>query len=1740
MTRRPKPRRGVVILVVLSLLVLFVLLAVTYAIVSGQYDRAARSSARQEALGVEPQKDLDKAFYQILRDTTQRSSAARFHSILRDFYGEDGFRGTLVDQTYVHPPVQANLQGWNTDTTNNDVFTNGGAAYAISGGQFLDLWVNPTIAFTSTDGEAYTLNTIEGFYNGCVLTILSGPARGWSTTIVGYFQVSGVPVLRVLNLKTDAGATLAWADLDEAQFLVNGRPFNGTGFGFRYAPHLDSAGTPMVDPTTGAVLRFPKLDASAPVSMRLPDGTSQSVTVQSDTLPATDPPLALMPNHAARGTLNPLPAVVNQLLQGGTDEGYDAPDYQTMFLAMVPPNTTDSSQIIPSFHRPALLNYWTNRTDPSDPSLRYWDSDTTYADLKRMVSLRPVEPNFDGSNPTYAAAYTAARAATPDTTLERAWYVNGPWDVDNDGDGIADSIWIDLGLPTQTAPDGRRYKPLFAILCVDLDGRLNVNAHGNPAPFYANRPLAARLWYHPAPPPSDLDTSAFPNGMGYGPGEIALGSVTTTLSTLLSQRYGGDDVPGLAGLDPLARIKFFEESENYFQSATYGLSSYSTPPDLRGELSMGMDVFGQMLFEQVPAAVTESRADSPYEINLVGFTNGDRPFTPAELERVLRRFDIDAAQLPNRLSSNLDLSSVDLGRLVTTDSFDPPVPGVALVSDMLNNSTAFGTDYQPKNLMELLWARGASPATMKGLMSSETLLGQRLDINRPLGDGRDKAAPQNNGMVDEMLDPTDPAHEQRDETIWSTVTAPGFVQPIRLYHTNGADVAPIPVNGTLDALDHLWARQLLARHIYVLLMALTDENYGTEFVDPQMDADGDGTISAGERALALAQWAINFVDYRDADSTMTQFFYDATPFDVGGWDPDGTLSVWGCERPELVISEVLAFHDRRTEDLANDDGADGGPPGSTTTDTLNADGDFDQRLMPRGSLFVELFNPWTSGADVKPAELYAGGGVQLDRVATDGTFNSPVWRLRYVPDNGSGQDPDDPVVANQPDPATVRDMYFIDPSAYAATSPDLSLVTTATPPDGIYATTLGAAPVLPGRYAVVGSPGLADGNGNYITPLGRLAGITQAEETDLGSLRMDETRRIVLSPGAAGNQVHVYNNDDTAAPVLTAAVPDDPADAAISGTLVPFGAIPGEANDADILPATAIVLNVPWGVSVSEPREGYVAAQGVAPADSTTTGTFEGFYQIPIDVPFDNGTALMINQTAAWGTIHLQRLADPLRTYSPSTNPYRTIDSARVDLTTFNGVSATQDPGSSAAGVGRRLFSVQRGDTIDATGLTPMRREFWPQERVVSNPAADVGLDATATHYFSFYLRSSLGYLNHGFWPYQGAIAAAYRGSPAVDVNDAFVENDSTLASLFWNNRPYISQYELLQVPGQRSSKLLERFSRSPVAGAPTPYDPDPSVGSPQYGHMSNFFQSSPFTEMDQAPHLYRLLEYVHVPSRYVGTELVLNPSRFKTHRVVAVGNAPNQITNPTTLNPSFLTPFNRISQYRDPGRVNINTIYDARVWDALFGGYQHLSFSELVATRRGYIDSTNPLFGPHPNLPTSFANPFRPPGHGSLVPLRELERQDIETTLLRSTAVLDVATSATSNAPDPSAAPLLEGGYVAASTASTVATHPSNSFFRYNDLRRLGNMITTRSNVYALWITVGYFEVEPNVVGGVPVADDVHPDGYRVGQEMGLDTGEVKRHRAFYMIDRTIPVAFQPGENHNVDRCVLLRRFIE
>jgi hypothetical protein len=68
----------------------------------------------------------------------------------------------------------------------------------------------------------------------------------------------------------------------------------------------------------------------------------------------------------------------------------------------------------------------------------------------------------------------------------------------------------------------------------------------------------------------------------------------------------------------------------------------------------------------------------------------------------------------------------------------------------------------------------------------------------------------------------------------------------------------------------------------------------------------------------------------------------------------------------------------------------------------------------------------------------------------------------------------------------------------------------------------------------------------------------------------------------------------------------------------------------------------------------------------------------------------------------------------------------------------------------------------------------------------------------------------------------------------------------------------------------------------------------------------------------------------------------------------------------------------------------------------------------------------------------------------------------------------------------------------------------------------------------------DPRWGGSIDVYNRVYPDGYTFGKEAGIDTGEVQRVREFAIVDRTVPVAFEPGANHNTQEIVRLRRRIQ
>jgi hypothetical protein len=724
----------------------------------------------------------------------------------------------------------------------------------------------------------------------------------------------------------------------------------------------------------------------------------------------------------------------------------------------------------------------------------------------------------------------------------------------------------------------------------------------------------------------------------------------------------------------------------------------------------------------------------------------------------------------------------------------------------------------------------------------------------------------------------------------------------------------------------------------------------------------------------------------------------------------------------------------------------------------------------------------------------------LNQLTPGPAVRFPVWRMIVAQGTNKDRDPDHWNPTQRMPVTAIERSIFFTPFAGPVSG-------TETP----YFTSLDVAPILPGRYAVIGSAGQSlnesgdpldvDGDGvrDYVTTIGRR---TDAVEGGVPpGLNYAQTRRILLEPSPDVNQHQ----------------------AQVLGNL----AAPPEPLPPDIQPAVAVVIDQPASLNISEPVTGYPASGPGGEVWDPTAADYEGAYTPAIDVPLDMDPELMQDGTQDdYRVVHLQRLANPMLPYDRVANPYLTIDSLSCDLSTFNGVTSDSDPNNTSANP-PRMTTRERGNSLAPTD----QRALWKHENSVFEGALQSQAsvpETTPTHILDQILGHTFGYLNRPYHPYYTAAGAAalapptafpepplrnrtlsfYVGAPALDATQP-----QPFPWLTWNNRPFVSPYELMLVPKSRSSRLPYEFDLTPPPG------PDYAPGSAaRFGHLLNFFQTSDTVPPAAAngSNFYRLFELVHVPSRFVNTELYLNPNIF---------------TGSATLGTAYFhPPFNRISHYRDPGRINLNTIYDEGIWRAILAGHPDPGWQNFVSSRRGYGGASTNILVPDNDVPSFFANPFRPVGAAVLVPPssgpNRLDRLEVETTLLRSTSI---PYNANPNIP------LLRN-----QSTEPYNNTERNPYFRYQGIDRLGNLVTTRSNVYAVWITMGYFEVEPSPDANTPAGLQAHPDGFRLGKELGSDAGTVNRHRAFYMIDRSIPVAFEPGENHNVDRAVLLRRFIE
>jgi len=200
------------------------------------------------------------------------------------------------------------------------------------------------------------------------------------------------------------------------------------------------------------------------------------------------------------------------------------------------------------------------------------------------------------------------------------------------------------------------------------------------------------------------------------------------------------------------------------------------------------------------------------------------------------------------------------------------------------------------------------------------------------------------------------------------------------------------------------------------------------------------------------------------------------------------------------------------------------------------------------------------------------------------------------------------------------------------------------------------------------------------------------------------------------------------------------------------------------------------------------------------------------------------------------------------------------------------------------------------------------------------------------------------------------------------------------------------------------------------------------------------------------LFDAVHVPTRF---------SKIHTTTTVDISANTGIDTNFTTVN--------QLSSFREPGRVNLNTVMSDEVWNAVVLG--PLTGTTGTSGSTGLPTRTEAKFsGTAPAPATSLVKMLSLMSTGSK-PVNDKNQPDVLPTDLNPLHSLYTAT-------------------------------------------RLANTVTPRSNVFAVWITLR--------------------------ESVKNDPDSVKYHRAFYIIDRSIPVGFEDGADYNVLNCVRLRRIIE
>jgi hypothetical protein len=371
-------------------------------------------------------------------------------------------------------------------------------------------------------------------------------------------------------------------------------------------------------------------------------------------------------------------------------------------------------------------------------------------------------------------------------------------------------------------------------------------------------------------------------------------------------------------------------------------------------------------------------------------------------------------------------------------------------------------------------------------------------------------------------------------------------------------------------------------------------------------------------------------------------------------------------------------------------------------------------------------------------------------------------------------------------------------------------------------------------------------------------------------------------------------------------------------------------------------------------------------------------------------------------------------------------------------------------------------------------------------------------------------------------------------------------------DRQPISPMELLHVSAWPPYMLTQRFMRGNdnvnTASPPAAVPPNPANAVNMFGHYAPWLDFPPNPSVGMAA-----------------------PWWFDT-------NPTPGLPNPSTLTAGQTHRLYRLFEFlecgdrafgvnglgRIPGKVNINTVWDPEVIQALVDGnlatmgmnttapsYPPNATDQVVQMFNNMMLSRSPNAGynmatgnltPNPQTtltaPYSFSvgpvnmgtatatagvstpatfddRPFMPLSTGLYAPaLKGVGSQFpngmsvLTDTLLRSNPAANSQLlfqnyndPATTNPP------------VAPSPTTNAAVHP---YLQSQVLTKLYNNVTTRSNTFAVFLTVGYFQVLTDPVSGAILPALGQANIPQLGPEIGRSEGKQIRHRMFAIVDRT------------------------